>query len=115
MDGHHDLTASRDLGKSSAAERHDLSSTSLDVVVTCTKSLTASVCGSASETSGVLLEGVSVGTVTGSGGVDTDGSTVTACIAGSADDSSVASHERRGSQKAEGNNGGLGEVHVDFC
>jgi hypothetical protein len=26
----------------------------------------------------------------------------------------VASHEGRGSQKAEGNNGGLGEVHVDF-
>jgi hypothetical protein len=115
VDCHHDLAASRNLRKSGAAEGHDLSGTGLDVVVTSAECLTAGVCGCATETGGILLEGVSVGTVTRSVGVNTDGGTVTACITGSTDDSSVASHEGRGSQKAEGNNGGLGEVHVEFC
>jgi hypothetical protein len=107
------LTTGGDLRKSGAVELHDLSSTSRDVVVTSTECLTASVCGIATEASGILLEGVSVGAVTRSVGVDTNGRTSTSCITDSLDDSSVASHEGRGSQKADGDGGDLGE-HVDF-
>lgn len=113
VNSHHDRATSRDLRKSGAVELHDLSSTSRDVVVTSTECLTASVCGVATEASGILLEGVAVGTVTRSVGVDTDGGTGTSCITSSLDDGSVASHEGRGSQKADGDGGNLGE-HVDF-
>jgi hypothetical protein len=90
---------------------HHHSSTGRDVVVTPTKGLTASVCGIATETGSILLERVTASAVTGRGWVDTDGSAV---AAGSADDGCVAGHKGGGSQKAEGNNGGLGEVHFDF-
>jgi hypothetical protein len=114
VNGHHERTASGDLRKSGAVELHDLSGTGLDVVVTSTEGLTANSCGITTEASGVLLEGVAVCSVTRSGGIDTDGRASTAGITSSLDDGTVASHESRGGQKAEGNNGGLGEVHFEY-
>jgi hypothetical protein len=93
---------------------HHHSSTGRDVVVASTKGLTASVCGIATETGSVLLERVTASAITGRGWVDTNGSAVTAGVTDSADNGCVAGHEGGGSQKAEGNNGGLGEVHFDF-
>jgi hypothetical protein len=113
VDGHHDLTTGCDLRKNAAVELHDLSSAGLDGVVTSTKSLTASGCGIASEASRVLLEGVAVGAITRSGWVDTNGRSLTTGITSSSNDGAVASHERRRSQKAESNNGRLGEVHTE--
>lgn len=113
VDSHHDLATSRHLRKSAAVHLHDCSGSSLDVVVTSTKSLTAGSSGIAAEASGVLLEGVAASAVTRSGWVDTDGRTLATSITGSTNDSAVASHKRRGSQKAEGNNGGFGEVHSE--
>jgi hypothetical protein len=113
VNSHHDLTTGCDLRKNAAVELHDLSSAGLDGVVTSTKSLTASGCGIATEASRVLLEGVAVGAITRSGWVDTNGRSLTTGIASSSNDGAVASHERRRSQKAESNNGRLGEVHTE--
>jgi hypothetical protein len=113
VDGHHERTSSRDLGEGTAAELHDLSGTSVDVVGASTKSLTAGGGSVTAEAGGVLLEGVAVGTVAGSGGNNTDGRAGTASITNCLDDGTVASHEGGGGQKAEGNNGGLGEVHFE--
>jgi hypothetical protein len=107
------LTTSSDLRKLATVELHDLGSTSLDGVVTSTKSLTASGCGIATEASRVLLEGVAASAVTRSGRVNTNGRALATSITGSANDRAVASHKRRGSQKAESNNGRLGEVHTE--
>jgi hypothetical protein len=113
VNSHHDLTTGCDLRKNAAVELHDLSSAGLDGVVTSTKSLTASGCGIATEASRVLLERVAVGAITRSGWVDTNGRSLTTGIASSSNDGAVASHERRRSQKAESNNGRLGEVHTE--
>jgi len=43
----------------------------------------------------------------------TDGGTLTAGITSGTDDGCVASHELGGGQKAEGNNGGGGEEHLE--
>ena len=113
MNGHHESTAGGDLRQSTAAHGHDLSSAGLDIVVACAESLTASRCGIATEAGRVLLEGVAVGTITRSGGIHTNGRASAAGIANSLDNRTVASHESRGSHKAESNNGRLGEVHIE--
>ena len=113
VDSHHDLTASGNLRKSGSVDCHDLRGTGLDRVVASTKSLTAGSCGIATEASRVLLEGVAVCAVTRSRWVNTNGGSSTASITSSANDCAVASHEGGRSQKAEGNNGGLGEVHTE--
>jgi hypothetical protein len=107
------LTTSCDLGKDATIELHNLSGTSLDDIVTATKSLTARSGSIATEASGVLLEGVAASAVTRSRWVNTDGRSLTTSIASSSNNCAVASHERRRSQKAEGNNGRLGEVHTE--
>jgi hypothetical protein len=106
------LTTSSDLRKCAAVHCHDLCGASIDGIVASTKGLTASSCGVATEASRVLLEGVAASAVTRSGGVNTDGRTLTTGISCSANDGTVASHERRGSHKAESNNGGSREVHI---
>jgi hypothetical protein len=113
VDSHHDLTAGGDLRESGAVDLHDRCGTGLDCIVASTEGLTAAVCGITTESSRVLLEGVAVGAVTRSGWVDSNSGSSATSITSSTDDSSVASHEGGGSQKAEGNNGGLGEVHTE--
>jgi hypothetical protein len=113
VNGHHKSTASRDLRQGTATHGQDLSSACLDIVVTSAESLTASRCGIATEAGRILLEGVAVGTITGSGRNHTDGRASAAGIANGLDDCTVASHESRRSHEAESNNGGLGEVHIE--
>jgi hypothetical protein len=106
------LTTGSDLRKCAAVHSHDLGGTSSDVVGASTKGLTACSCGVATEASRVLLEGVAASSITRCGRDNTDGRTLAAGISCSANDGTVASHERRGSQKAESNNGRSRVVHI---
>lgn len=113
MNSHHDLSTSGDLRESATVELHDLGGTRLNVVVASTKSLTTRGSSIATEASGVLLERVAACTIARSGWDDTNSRTLTTSIASGTDDCTVASHERRRSQKAKGNNGRSGEVHSE--
>lgn len=72
MKSHHEHAAGADLGKSATVELHDLCGASLNIVGTSTDSLTTGIGGITAEASGVLLEGVAVGAITRSAGVNCD-------------------------------------------
>ena len=70
MKSHHKHATGADLRESATVELHDLRSAGRNVVGTSTDSLTAGVGGLTTEAGGVLLEGVAVGAITRSAGVD---------------------------------------------
>jgi hypothetical protein len=83
----------------------DGSSAGLEVVIAPFQGLSESVCSVALETRGVLLEGTSPSSVSGSGRVDSKGTSLPTCIAGGSNDGSVTSNELGGGKEAENNEG----------
>lgn len=108
MKGHLELTTCRNLRKLGASLGHDGLSTGLDVVGASAEGLANSRTGSTTEAGGILLEGVASGSVTGSGGVNTESHANTASVANGVDDGSVARDEL-GTSQEDGENGNLGE------
>jgi hypothetical protein len=70
------------------------------IIQAYSESLTAGSSVVTLEASGILLEGVSFGSVTGSVGVDADGRAGTTLVTNSLDDSTMASHKSGGSEQS---------------
>jgi len=90
---HADLATSGDLWELIAVLLHDCLGASLDVVLSTSKSLTASSLVLTLEASRVLLEGVSSSSITWSGWVNSDGGTLSTCITNCLDDGTVTGHQ----------------------
>jgi len=90
VERHLDLAAGGDLRQLVAGLGHDRLGAGLELVGTGADRLAEGVGGIAPEAGAVLLEGVSPGSVAGSGGVNAQSHAAAAGIAGCADDGTVA-------------------------
>lgn len=110
VESHLDLTTLADLRELVTSLGHDGLGPGLEVIVASSKSLAEAFSSIASESGGILLEGVSASAVTGSGGVDTQGHARATGIASSVDDGTVSGDELGGEENG-GEDGGL-ERHL---
>lgn len=97
VQSHLDVATLRDLGKLATHLGHDSLRTRFDIVVTGTNRLTHSLCGLTSETSGILLERVSTGSISRSAGVNTQSHALATSVADSVGDDAV-SRDKLGSK-----------------
>jgi len=110
VESHGDCSAWRDLGELIAVHGQDSLRSGSDVVLTATEGLTASCGVVALEAGGVLLEGITLGPITRSVGINANGRTGTTFVTNSLDNGTMASHKLGGSDES---NEGRFEKHPD--
>jgi len=103
VEGHHDGATWGHLWEGVAVHGHDGLGAGLDIILAATESLTTGSRVVTLEASGILLEWVPLGSVTGSGWVNSNGGAGTTSITNSLDNGTVASNELRSSEERKCN------------